>query len=147
MTGADIIGVLLRAYDPLVQMVPAERIKAGSLGDNVALPALLVRTVSVVDRQSLKRIGAVRRTDRVSVTVRAASYRDQVEAIRLVRECCAGKTGDIAGASGVSILTAGTGPDLSGPANSFEQAQDFRTSFNEPVSAAAPDPSTPGDVP
>lgn len=130
MTGVDIVGGLLRAYQPLLTVVPAERIKAGVLPDGVALPALLVRLVSGVDAQPLKRTGWERRTHRVSVTVRAAAYRDQAAAIELVRACCAGRTGDIGGAARVSILTAGLGPDVDGPANSFEQTQDFRVSFD-----------------
>ena len=96
----------------------------------MTLPALLVRTVSVIDRQPLKRVGLVRRTDRVSVAVRAENYRDQVEAIRLIRKCCSGRTGNIGGGLNVSVLTAGTGPDINGPGNTFEQTQDLRVSFD-----------------
>ena len=39
-------------------------------------------------------------------------------------------TGDIGGALRVSILTAGLGPSLNGPGNSFEQTQDFRVSWD-----------------
>lgn len=130
MTGVDIVGTLLRGDAGVTQAVPAARIKAGALPDNVALPALLVRLVSGVERQTLKRGATTRTVDRVSVTVRASSYRDQVQIIGLVRQCCAGRVGNVAGGSSVSILTAGTGPDLNGPASSFEQAQDFRVSFD-----------------
>ena len=133
MTGADIVTALLRADTAIATVASADRIKLGRLPDGVALPAILIRTISVVDRQPLKRAGFVKRTDRVSVTVRAASYRDQVAAIGIVRRCCSGKTGALGGGTGVSILTAGTGPDVAGPADSFEQAQDFRVSFDEPA--------------
>jgi hypothetical protein len=33
----------------------------------------------------------------------------------------------------VSILTAGTGPDVAGPNDSYEQTQDFRVSFDAPA--------------
>jgi hypothetical protein len=130
MTGVDIIGALLLADKQIVDRATAERIKAGALGENVALPALLVRLVSSVERQPLKRGQTVRTIDRVSVTVRAATYRDQVALIRMIRRACAGRTGDVGEAKSVSILTAGTGPDLRGAGNSFEQAQDFRVSFD-----------------
>jgi hypothetical protein len=130
MTGVDIIGSLLRADADLAALVPNDRTKAGVLPDNVALPALLLRLVSSVERQDLVRGSAVRTTDRVSVTVRAASYRDQTQIIRLVRTICAGLTGNIAGAQRVSILTAGAGPDVTGPASTFEQTQDFRVSYD-----------------
>lgn len=129
MTGGDIIVDLLNAYAPLGAVVPATRIKLGALPDGMTLPALLVRTVSSIDRQTLKRRARVRQTDRTSVTVRAASFREQRAIIALVRAACAGRTGDLSSATGVSVLTAGLGPDLLGPGDSFEQAQDFKVSF------------------
>lgn len=136
MTGADIIGALLRAYPPLTSLIPADRIKAGRLPEDAPLDTLLVRITSSVDRQPLKWRGLVRRVDRVSVTVRAASYRGQVAAIDLVRAACAGKVGDIAGGLDASIVTAGRGGDMQGPGNSFEQTQDFRVSFNADVGSS-----------
>ncbi len=133
MTGVEIVGAILRDHPALVERIPVERIKAGSLPDNIVLPALLLRTVSSIDRQWLKRSDVWRVTDRVSVAVRASSYVDQIAIIQIVKRLCGGLTGDIGGALRVSILTAGTGPDVGGPANSFEQTQDFRVSFDEPV--------------
>jgi len=133
MSGVMIIGALLRAHAPLVQVVPEQWIKAGALPEDPALPAILIRTVSSVDHPFLKK-GAVNLvTERIAVTVRAASYRDQRAIIRLIRSAAADKTGTIAGAAGVSVLTAGTGPDVRGPGNSFEQTQDFKVTFNEPT--------------
>jgi len=51
----------------------------------------------------------------------------------VIRSACASRTGDFAGATNASILTAGTGPDARGPGNSFEQTQDFRVSFDAPA--------------
>lgn len=133
MSGVSIIGDLLLSNNSVLEVVPADRIKAGKLPDGVALPALLVRSVSLVERQMLKRTGVVRTVERVSVTVRAANYRQQGEIVRLVRKVCAGKVGAIDGFENVSTLTAGTGPDLLGPGDSFEQAQDFRVSFDAPA--------------
>ncbi|KQS50968.1 hypothetical protein [Sphingomonas sp. Leaf198] len=133
MTGVDIIGELLRTDDALIALIAAEQIKAGALPENVVLPALLVRLVSSVERPALKRGGTVRTIDRVAVTVRAETYRDQGKAIRLARSCCAGRTGNVGGGKSVSILSAGTGPDARGPGNAFEQTQDFRVSFDAPA--------------
>ncbi len=133
MTGADIIGALLLANEPIGELIARASIKAGALPENVALPALLLNVTSTVERQPLKRGQMVRTVDRVSVKVRASNYRDQVAAIRMVRRACAGRTGDVGGGKRVSILTAGTGPDLRGPGNSFEQTQDFRVSFDAPA--------------
>jgi hypothetical protein len=128
--GVLIVGALLRASDALTSIVPAKWIKAGALPDNVVLPALLLRCVSSVERQPLKRGGTTRTTDRIAVTVRSNGYREQRAVIKLVKACCAGKTGDVGGGLRVSILTAGTGPDLRGPGNSYEQTQDFRVSYD-----------------
>lgn len=133
MSGVDIIGALLNASAGLLAKVPGDRIKAGQLPDGIALSALLVRSVSTIERVTLKRRGTVRSIERVSVTVRAAGYRDQKAIIKLAREACAGFVGDIAGALRVSVINAGTGPDVLGPANSFEQTHDFSVSFEEPI--------------
>jgi hypothetical protein len=133
MTGVEIVGAVLRDHSPLVERIPVERIKAGALPDNIVLPALLLRTVSSIDRQWLKRGTVCRVTDRVSVAVRAASYAEQIAIIQIVKRLCGGLSGDIGGGLRVSILTAGTGPDVGGPANSFEQTQDLRVSFDEPA--------------
>jgi hypothetical protein len=130
MTGADIIGALLRAETDVTTLVAAEKIKGGKLPDGIALPALLVRLVSSVERQNLKRTGTTHTVDRIAVSVRARTYREQRDVIAAVKKCCAGLTGNVGGGSNVSILTAGTGPDLNGPADSFEQTQDFRVSYD-----------------
>ncbi len=130
MSGVDIIGTLLREDPDVLDLVPETNIKAGRLPDSVTLPALLVKATSTVERQTLKRGSTTRTIDRVSVTVRAASYRDQRLAMRLVTTCCAGRTGNVGGGVRVSILTAGTGPELDGPGNSFERTQDFRVSYD-----------------
>lgn len=134
MTAASIIGALLAEHAPLTAVVPAAQTKAGKLPDGVVLPALLVRIVSLVDRQPLKQAGWFRSTARVAVTVRAASYRQQGEIIKLVRAACVRDfIAAIAGAERVSVRTNGLGPDLIGPGNSFEQTQDFRVSFDAAV--------------
>lgn len=130
MTGVDIIGALLLESGAIVALVPPERIKAGALPDGITLPALVVRSVTLVERQTLKRGVLVRDTQRVAVTVRANSYREQGEIITLVRNACAGFTGDMPDATSIAVLSAGTGPDVGGPANSFEQTQDFKVGFN-----------------
>lgn len=143
IAGVDIVGALLRGNPDLLDLVPLERIKAGALPDDVPLPALLVRTVSSIERQPLKRGLVTRTVDRVSVTVRAANYRDQRDVIQLARSVCAGKTGTITGGGRVSILSAGMGPDLRGPGDSYEQAQDFKVSFDNSGGAAASDLNGP----
>lgn len=129
-TGTDIVGTLLREDAAFTRTVPVGSIKAGALPENVALPVILLRTVSSTERKPLKAQSVTRTTERVSASVRAGSYRDQVRIIRLIRDATVGKTGAIGGGQSVAILHAGTGPDLRGPGNSFEQTIDLRVSFD-----------------
>lgn len=129
-SGVDIVGGLLREDDLVTARVPSAQIKAGRLPDGVALPALLVRSISKIERQPLKKTATVRVAERVSVTVRAASYREQTEVMKLVRDCLRGWLGSLGDAQRASILTAGTGPDLLGPGDSFEQSDDFRVTYD-----------------
>lgn len=131
MSGADIVGALLRSDAAVTSIVRAQDIKGGRLPDDAAIPSLLVRSISGTDRQTLRRGSYVRVTERIAVLVRAGSYRQQGQIIDLVRKCCAGRTGDLGGAKRVSILTAGHGPDVNGPANTFEKTQDFSVSYDE----------------
>lgn len=133
MDGNAIVGELLTTDAPLLAVVPADRMKAVRLPDKIALPALLVRTISVRERQPLRKGAKVRKVARVSVTVRASNYAQQIAVLELVRTRLRGRTGDVAGVTSVAILVAGTGPDLVGPGDSFEQAEDFRVSFDAPT--------------
>lgn len=128
MTGADIIGALLRADSSVTAKVPVARIRAALLPDATPLPALLVRTVSSIERRHLRRAVPLT-SERVSVAVRAGNYQDQVEIIGLVRECCAGLTGALGPAPWASVEYDSTSPDLIGPAATFEQTIDFTVKF------------------
>lgn len=140
MSGLEIIGGLLRedaallAYFRTATGLPGllseDQIKGGKLPDDTVLPALLVKEESKVERQPLKRQAKTRTVDRVSVTVRATTHRDQRRVMDLVRDCCAGRTGNIGGSPNVSIGTVGTGPELNGPGDTFERTQDFRVSYD-----------------
>lgn len=123
-----VVGVLL-------EDLPEAVVKLGRLPDGVGLPALLVRTVSEIERQPLKRQGWVRRVERVAVAIRARSYREQKALLRAINAACVGPKGDVAGCRNVSILAAGVGPDVDGPGGSFEQTHDFRVSFDAPTTA------------
>ncbi|MGW8190158.1 tail completion protein gp17 [Sphingomonas hankookensis] len=133
MSGAMIVGTLLEADAAVLAAVPATAIKLGRLPDGTTLPLLLVRTVSEIERQPLKRQGWVRRVERVSVAIRARSYREQKAILRLINGVCVGAKGDLAGCRRVSIVAAGVGPDVDGPGGSFEQTHDFRVSFDAPT--------------
>jgi hypothetical protein len=135
MSGGEILGDWLRADAALTEGVKPAAIKGGRLVDNEALPVLLVRSLSIVDRQTLALEAMVRMTERVSVTVRAATYRDRASIMRILRS--AGRAGIVIPAMGdarnISILTAGAGPELNGPGNSFERSQDFTVTYDAPA--------------
>lgn len=129
-TGGHIVGALLRADAAVTAKVPADRIKLGRLPDAVTLPALLIRRISKISRLTLKRGNKTRKIDRIAVTVRAESYADMVEIMGLVENCCSHiQLRQSEGAGNISILDAGSGPDLNGPGNSFEQTQDFKVTY------------------
>lgn len=130
MSGTTIIGTLIRADAAILEKVAVASIKSGALPEDVTLPALLITSTSLTERQSLVRGETTPQSERVSVKVRAASYADQKLMMKLVVDCCAGKTGTIADFDNVSILTAGRGPDMRGPANTFDQTQDFRVHYH-----------------
>lgn len=134
VTGSDIVGALLLASPALLALVPADHIAAARLPDGLPLPLIVVELISTTNRQPLKRGRFVRRTDRITVNVRTASHADRTRAMHLVGLACAGRTGTIAGAERVSVVTAGSGPELNGPGDSYDQGRDFLVSFDEPTS-------------
>lgn len=130
MNGVDIVGALLLDSDAVVSQVPAANIKAGLLTEDAGLDALLVREISSTEEPRLKRGAVVRYVDRVSVTVRARTY-VAMDSIKIaVRGACAGFTGSMYGAANIAITSAGGGPDLIGPGNTFEKAVDFRVTYD-----------------
>ena len=132
MNGAEIASELLVASAALVAKVPAAQIKAGSLPEGVDLPAILITTISSVDRETVAAEETRRTTDRVQVTVHARTYREKRDVLRLVRAACADRFGDFAGMTDVSVHLDGLGPDLMDDASTiFAQAQDLLVSFNE----------------
>lgn len=133
MSGTAIVTALLLDDPTMKGIADRGALKEDRLPDGVNLTAVLLRTVSSVDRQPLKVGQFVRSTERVAVTVRAGSVRERKAAIAIVRAACRGRTGDIAECRGVSVLTAGLGPSVAGPGDSFEQTQDFRVSFDAPA--------------
>lgn len=133
ISGAGIIGELLRTHAALTAHVPVAHIKRGRLADDAALPTLVVAEVSQIERQTLKRGALVRTVDRVSVTGRFESDRQRAEIMQMVKDACAGWRGDMGALSSISVLTAGRGPDLNGPGNSFEKTQDFKVGYDAPA--------------
>ena len=129
MSGVDIVSALLQASDAVTAVVARSRIKNGMLAQDIALPAIVVREISLVERLKLRRTGRVRFVSRVQVTIRANTYREQKAILALVISAVAGRTGTIAGAAAVAVTNASAGPDLIGESGIFEQPQDFRVTY------------------
>lgn len=133
MTGVEIVGRLLHLHAPLAAEVPARFIKAGALPDDAQMDALLVRSVSLTDRQFLTEGPLASSVERVSVTIRASTYARQKLLLKLVRQACHDFTGAMGDASAIAVRTNGQGPDLRGTDGSYQQAQDFRVAFTAPA--------------
>lgn len=131
MSGVDIIGALLLGSAEARAFAAEGSILSEFLPEDVVLPAFLVRSVSLTDRQPLRRGPMVHSSERIAVTVRARNYDEQRRGMKIVRSICGGfvatHLGDV---TNVSVLTDGTGPDVIGPGNTSERTQDFRVSFN-----------------
>ncbi|WP_416463964.1 hypothetical protein [Sphingomonas sp. VDB2] len=131
MRGVEIVGTLLRDYAPLIAIIPAASIKEDMLPENQF--GIVLKSVSLTDRQTLSREPLVRSVERVSATVRAGSVIDRDARLVLVRRCLTLWTGSSLGdAQRISVLSAGAGPSLLGPGNSFERTHDFRVFYDAP---------------
>lgn len=129
MAGTDIIGALVVADAAILALVPLAAIKLGRLPEPSPPRAILIRSVSEVERHTLTQGAHSRVTERVSVAIRAEHYDMVRDVLRLVRTACNYKISTIAGHGGVSVRTAGTGPELTGPDGSFERTLDFRVTY------------------
>lgn len=127
MSGTSVIRYLLANNAPLIAVVPAARIVAGTIPINAALPAIGVTQISGIELLTVAMAeGGIMRTDRVQVTVHAASYSAKKSILALVRTACAHRSGTVNSVKLDSILPDGEGPDLDDEAAQiYEQSRDF----------------------
>lgn len=132
MNGVAAIRSLLVANGALTALVPAARISAGDLPQDVSLPAISIDHISGVDR-NIPAPGATRHvTDRVQVSVLAASYVSLKSVQAAVKAACADEMPTVSGISAVVVHTEGQGPDFRDEANSIRMGtQDFRVSYTQ----------------
>ena len=132
MNGVIAVRSLLVADTGMTALVPAARIVAGTIPQGTALPAISLMSVSSVDR-NIPAPGPKRRvTERVQVTVLAASYPAAKTIIRAVRTAAADQMPAVDGLTDVAVHTDSAGPDFLDEATGIHmQTQDFRVSFNE----------------
>ncbi len=132
MNGVIAVRSLLVADTGVTALVPAVQIVAGVIPQGTALPAISLMSVSSVDR-NVPAPGPKRRvTERVQVTVLAASYPAAKAVMRAVRAAAADRMPAIGGLTDVTVHTDSAGPDfLDEETGIHMQTQDFRVSFNE----------------
>lgn len=132
MDGIAVIRNLLVGNADLIALVPADRVVAGTLPTGVALPAIAVTRVSMVDT-NIVAPGATRHVDeRVQVTVLAKNYPTLRNILRKTKAAAADKIGDLAGLTNVTVRTDGAGPDFMDEQASIHMGeQDFLVGYTE----------------
>lgn len=132
MNGVIAVRLLLVGDTGVTALVPPARIAAGMLPQGTDLPAISLMSVSSVDR-NIPAPGPKRRvTERVQVTVLAATYRQVKTILAAVRKAAADQMPAIDGLYDVTVHTDSAGPDfLDEETGIHMQTQDLRVSFNE----------------
>ena len=132
MTGVIAVRTLLVTDTGMTALVPPARIAAGMLPQGTDLPAISLMSVSSIDR-NIPAPGPKRRvTERVQVTVLAATYRQVKAILAAARKAAADQMPSIDGLFDVTVHTDSAGPDfLDEETGIHMQTQDLRVSFNE----------------
>ena len=132
MNGVIAVRTLLVTDTGMTAIVPPARIAAGMLPQGTDLPAISLMSVSSADRNILSPSLKRRVTERVQVTVLAATYRQVKAILAAVRKAAADQMPTIDGLFDVTVHTDSAGPDfLDEETGIHMQTQDFRVSFNE----------------
>ena len=123
---------LLAGETRVTALVPEARIAAGMLPQGTNLPAISLMSVSSADRNILAPSLKRRVTERVQVTVLAATYRQVKAILAAVRKAAVDQMPTIDGLFDVTVHTDTAGPDfLDEETGVHMQSQDLRVSFNE----------------
>ena len=132
MNGVIAVRTLLVTDTGMTALVPEARIAAGMLPQGTNLPAISLMSVSSADRNILAPSLKRRVTERVQVTVLAATYRQVKAILAAVRKAAADQMPTIDGLFDVTVHTDTAGPDfLDEETGIHMQSQDLRVSFNE----------------
>lgn len=131
MSGTAIIRYKLAQHAALTAVVPATRIQAGVLPQGTALPCISVTQVSGTTLNQVAQSSGLH-TDRVQITVDAASYPQVRHILALCRAALPYTRGTINGIACDSIV-----PDIEGPdgfddlLKSYFQSQDYIVTWSE----------------
>lgn len=131
MSGVAAVRYTLANAAAVIAQVPAARIFAGNVPLNAAVPAIGISQVSGVERTTVSMAEASRfRTDRVQVTVYAATYATKVSILELVRTALSPVRGTVGSVDVDSILPDSEGPDIDDEeARVYERSRDFMVSW------------------
>lgn len=134
MSGVLVILALLRAHQPLLALVEAKSMMAGTVRQGEPLPAIGIKevsrnefpTVSRAEKSTLVRA-------RVQVTVHAKNYPGQKALVLAAKLGMGVYSGVIAGVKVRSVLRLDVGPDFSDDdAGIYQQSRDFMVTYIEP---------------
>lgn len=133
MSAIKVIRALLVAHAPVLALVPAVRIVAGTVPQGTPLPAIGLTEIS---RDELPTVSlgqrAVQVTARVQVTVHAGTYPDQKAVLQAARLGAGAHTGNVAGIAVRSVMRDVVGPDMSDvDAGIYQQSRDFKVVYVE----------------
>ena len=131
MSGVAAVRYTLANAAAVIAQVPAARIFAGNVPLNAAVPAIGISQVSGGERTTVSMAEASRfRTDRVQVTVYAATYATKVSILELVRTALSPVRGTVGSVDVDSILPDSEGPDIDDEeARVYERSRDFMVSW------------------
>lgn len=133
MSAVKVIRALLVAHAPVLALVPAARIVAGTVPQGTPLPAIGLTEISRVELPTVS-LGqrAVQVTARVQVTVHASAYPEQKAVLQAARLGPGAHTGTVAGVEVRSVMRDVVGPDMTGDdAGVYQQSRDFKVVFVE----------------
>lgn len=127
MSGVAVVRYLLANNAPVIALVPAARIVFGEIALNTVLPAIEVRQIIGVPRNTLAMTETgVLHSDRVQVTCLAKTWTAKEALMALLLGACAHQRGLVNGIMVDAIIRDIEGPDLSDPATSiYAGSRDF----------------------
>lgn len=139
MSGVAIVRALLAAHAPLTALVPAGKIYAGVIPQNVALPAISVTEVGNNEQTTTARNLATKMIrERVQVTLLVKETADTAGYALLKRALKAAAlgpgmhTGQVLTYKVRSVMDQGTNPEIPvGDDRIYEQSRDFMVTFIE----------------
>ena len=133
MNGVKAIVSLLTGNAALTVIVPAARIMAGVLPHGAPFPQCSVMRVSATDLNIPAPADKRMVRELVQVTVLAANYPQQHQVLGLVKKAAADRLNPtVGGISGVTVHTAGAGPDfMDETASIYIGTQDFTVIYSE----------------